>query len=48
MKESQKWAHYLPYAGMGINTACSESTGYSPFELLHGVTMRVAIDLENR
>ena len=46
MKESQKWARYLPYAVMTINSACSEATGYSPFELLHGVTMREAIDLQ--
>jgi len=46
MKEANKWAHYLPYAAMAINSACSETTGSSPFELLHGVVMREAIDLQ--
>ena len=46
MKEASKWVVYLPYAVMALNSAYSETTGFSPFELLHGVPMRETIDLQ--
>ena len=46
MKEASKWALYLPYAVMAINSAMTETTKLSPFEMIHGVEMREAIDLQ--
>ena len=44
MKETTKWAHYLPSAVMAMNI--SETTKFSLFELIHGVTMREVIVLQ--
>ena len=46
MKEANKWAHYLPYAVLAMNSAISESTKVSPFEMIHGIPMREAIDIQ--
>ena len=46
MKEPHKWAHYLPYAVLAMNSAISESSDASPFELIHGIPMKQAIDIQ--
>ena len=46
MKEANKWAQYLPYAVLAINSSHSESTGASAYELLHGTPMLDPIDLQ--
>ena len=47
MKEPSKWANYLPYAVLAIlNSSISETTQKTPYELIHGIAMREAIDLQ--
>ena len=46
MHEPHKWAHYLPFAVLAMNSAISESSDASPFELIHGIPMKQAIDIQ--
>ena len=46
MKEPSKWANYLPYAVLAINSSISETKQKTPYELIHGIAMREAIDLQ--
>ena len=38
--EVEKWDKFLPYITFAYREVLRESTGYSPFELLHGRTVR--------
>ena len=46
MKEPNKWANYLQYAVMAINSSISETTKLSAYEVLHGIKMLEPIDLQ--
>ena len=39
------WHTYLPYVVFAYNTTIQDSTGYSPFYLLHGIQARLWVDI---
>ena len=42
---SIKWSEYLPYVTHAIHSSVSHTTGYTPFQLLHGIEMKDVVDL---
>ena len=38
MNDPKSWSQYLNYAVLSINSMKSSSSGYTPFELLHGIS----------
>ena len=44
-KEPNKWSIYLPYVAHVINSSVSESTGYTPFFLVHGCELKTVLDV---
>ncbi|PAA78757.1 hypothetical protein BOX15_Mlig016452g7 [Macrostomum lignano] len=44
-REKKKWDQYLPYLLFAIREVPNETTGFSPFELLYGRTVRGPLDL---
>jgi hypothetical protein len=44
-EHADNWDELLPFVSMAINSTVHESTGYSPFFLIHGMEMQQPIDL---
>ena len=46
MNDPKTWSQYLSYVTLCINSTKSSSTGYTPFELMHGSLMMSPLQLE--
>ena len=46
MNDPKSWSQYLNYAVLSINSMKSSSSGYTPFELLHGISMKSPLDIQ--
>jgi len=46
LDQPQRWSQMLPWATLAINSTHSESTGFSPFEVLHNVPCRSLLDIQ--
>ena len=44
--EPKKWSSMVPYAVMAINSRVNDTTSYSAFQLMHGVSMLDPLDLQ--
>ena len=44
--EPKKWSSMVPYAVMAINSRVNDTTSYSAFQLMHGISMLDPLDLQ--